>query len=46
MLTTWLNPTRGHPSVEEFPNVKRIAQATMSRPSAQFVYAEWLSENI
>ena len=46
MLTTWLNPTRGHPSVEEFPNVKRIAQATMSRPSVQFVYAEWVSENI
>jgi len=45
MLTTWLNPTRGHPSIEEFPNVKRIAEATMSRPSIQLVYAEWLSEN-
>ena len=45
MLTTWLNPTRGHPSIEEFPNVKRIAEATMSRPSIQLVYAEWISEN-
>ena len=45
MLTTWLNPTRGHPSIEEFPNVKRIAEAAMSRPSIQLVYAEWLSEN-
>ena len=45
MLTTWLNSTRGHPSIEEFPNVKRIAEATMSRPSIQLVYAEWISEN-
>ena len=45
MLTTWLNPTRGHPNIEEFPNVKRIAEAAMSRPSIQLVYAEWLSEN-
>ena len=46
MLTTWLNPTRGHPNIEEFPNVKRIAEATMSRPSIQLVYAEWISENV
>jgi glutathione S-transferase len=39
MLTTWLNPTLGHPSTEEFPNIKRIAEAMMSRPSIQLVYA-------
>jgi glutathione S-transferase len=46
MLTTWLDPTRGHPSTEEFPNVKRIAESVMSRPSIQLVYAEWIAENI
>ena len=46
MLTTWLNPTLGHPSTEEFPNIKRIAEAMMSRPSIQLVYAEWISENV
>ena len=39
MLTTWLAPDRGHPSVGEFPNVKRIADLVMERPSAQFVYS-------
>jgi hypothetical protein len=38
MLTTWLAPDRGHPSVDEFQNVKRIADLVMERPSAQFVY--------
>ena len=46
MLTTWLNPTLGHPSTEEFPNIKRIAEAMMSRPSIQLVYSEWISENV
>jgi glutathione S-transferase len=46
MLTTWLNPTLGHPSTEEFPNIKRIAEAMMSRPSIQLVYEEWIAENI
>jgi len=46
MLTSWLNPTLGHPSTEEFPNIKRIAEAMMSRPSIQLVYAEWISENV
>ena len=27
MLTTWLEPLRGQPEVQEFPNVKRIADA-------------------
>ena len=38
MLTTWLAPDRGHPSVNEFPNVERIANLVMERPSAQIVY--------
>jgi len=38
MLTTWLATDRGHPSVNEFPNVERIANLVMERPSAQIVY--------
>ena len=40
MLTTWLYPDRGLPQISEFPNVKRIADAVISRPSAQHVYKE------
>ena len=29
MPTTWLETSRGHPDVSEFPNVKRIANAAM-----------------
>lgn len=43
MLTTWLSPSRGHPSSDEFPNVKRIADAVMSRPSVQLVYENWIA---
>ena len=43
MLTTWLNLPRGHPSTDEFPNVKRIADAVMQRPSVQKVYEEWIA---
>ncbi len=43
MLTTWLRPSRGQPSVDEFPNVKRIADAVVPRPSVQLVYADWLA---
>jgi len=38
MLTTWLTETRGHPSIDEFPNVKRIADVVSLRPSVQLVY--------
>ena len=38
MLTTWFSSTNDHPKVEEFPNVKRIADAVVLRPSAQLVY--------
>ncbi len=44
MLTTWLRTSRGHPSTNEFPNVKRIADAVMSRPSVQLVYENWIAE--
>jgi len=44
MLTTWLSPSRGQPSTDEFPNVKRIADAVMSRPSVQLVYENWIAE--
>jgi glutathione S-transferase len=45
MLTTWLNLSHGHPSTDEFPNVKRIAKAVMRRPSVQLVYGEWIVEH-
>ena len=38
MLTTWLKPSRGQPSTDDFPNVKRIADAVMTRPSIQRVF--------
>ena len=45
MLTTWLRTSRGQPSAGEFPNVKRIAEAVMQRPSVQLVYDAWIAEN-
>ncbi|MGI9386653.1 MAG: glutathione S-transferase family protein [Methyloligellaceae bacterium] len=45
MLTTWLGPSRGQPSSDEFPNVKRIADAVMNRPSVQLVYEQWIREH-
>jgi glutathione S-transferase len=46
MLTTWLRPSRGQPSTNEFLNVKRIADSVVSRPSVQLVYKEWIAEQI
>lgn len=45
MLTTWLRPSRGQPSTEEFPNVKRIADAVMNRPSVRLVYEQWILDH-
>ncbi len=45
MLTTWLRPSRGQPSTDEFSNVKRIADVVMNRPSVQLVYEQWISEH-
>lgn len=44
MLTTWLSAAKNHPSTDEFPNVKRIADAVVSRPSVQLVYEDWIAE--
>ncbi|MFT5259218.1 MAG: glutathione S-transferase [Saprospiraceae bacterium] len=45
MLTTWLDDSLGHPSVEDFPNIHRITQQVMLRPSVQKVYANYIKEN-
>jgi glutathione S-transferase len=44
MLTTWLKAPRGQPTTDEFPNVKRISQAVVRRPSVRLVYQEWIQE--
>lgn len=38
MLSTWLDTSMGHPAIDEFPNVKRITERAMQRPSIQRVY--------
>ena len=43
MLTTWLRPAKGHPDLAAFPNVKRIADQVVQRPSVQKVYAPWIA---
>lgn len=43
MLTTWLDPSRGQPSIDEFPNIKRVAEAAALRPSVRLVYEDWLA---
>ena len=45
MLTTWLRPARGHPTVDVFPNVIRIAQSVLPRDSIQLVYEDWIADN-
>ena len=43
MLTTWLRSAKGHPDLSEFPNVKRIADKVVQRPSVQRVYEPWIA---
>ena len=43
MLTTWLRPAKGHPDLNEFPSVKRIADKVVQRPSVQTVYEPWIA---
>ena len=43
MLTTWLRSARGHPLLDEFPNIKRIANEVVQRPSVQLVYEAWIA---
>ena len=38
MLTTWLDPLLKNPKIEEFINVKRVADAVSNRPKTQTVY--------
>ena len=38
MLTTWLDPLREHPSIEELTHVKRIADAVSKRPKTRAIY--------
>lgn len=45
MLTTWLKPSRGQPDLKEFPNVQRVANAVLHRPSVQLVYEKWIREH-
>lgn len=44
MLSTWLRSERGHPAINEFLNVKRIADKVVQRPSVQLVYDRWLND--
>ena len=44
MLTTWLDQARGQPSINDFTNVKRIAESVKQRPSVQLVYESWICE--
>ena len=41
MLTTWIRTSMGHPSIDKFPNVKRVADKVEQRPSVQLVYESW-----
>ena len=38
MLSTWLSPDLGHPAIEEFPSVARIADKVTQRPSVRLVF--------
>lgn len=40
MLGTWLSPELGHPRLEAFPDVARIAAKVAARPSVRKVYGE------
>ncbi|MEL7543533.1 MAG: glutathione S-transferase family protein, partial [Pseudomonadota bacterium] len=41
MLTTWLKPkAKGHPTLDRFPNIQRLANNMAQRPSVQQVYGE------
>lgn len=43
MLTTWLRPSMGHPSTDEFANVKRIADKVVQRPTVEMIYEPWIA---
>jgi len=39
MFTTWLSPEMGPPTMDAFPNAKRVADAVAERPTVQMVHA-------
>lgn len=38
MLTTWLSPDRGHPTMDAFPNAARVAANAAERPAVKKVF--------
>ncbi len=46
MLTTWLNESLEHPSLESFPNVERVATEIMNRPSVARIYSSYISDRL
>ena len=46
MLTTWLNESLEHPSLESFPNVERVAAEVMNRPSVARIYSSYISDRL
>ena len=38
MLTTWLEPSRGHPKLSNFSNVQRVVKQASTRSSIKLVY--------
>jgi len=38
MLSTWLSPERGHPTMDRFPNAKRVADRAAQRPAVRKVF--------
>ena len=46
MLTTWLNESLGHPSLESFPNVEKVAAEDMNRPSVDPNYGSYISDRL
>jgi glutathione S-transferase len=38
MLTTWLSPAMGHPTMDDFPNAKRVAANAGARPAVAKVF--------
>ena len=46
MLTTWIKKSRGNPTTNQFPIVKRISDAVMFRQSVKLVFLNELLEKL
>ncbi len=44
MLTTWLEDEHQHPHITKFPNVNRIADQVIQRPSVLTVYKWYITD--